>query len=196
MNAVFLSNEIQPFPLEPSDRRFLVVWPRKTLPPDLQARVSYELDHGGPAAFYQLLLDYQLDDFSPHTKPLDTTARQRVIDFSLPGFEVFYKEWRSGELDVPFSVCLTRDLYRYYQRWCKETGNRPLSETKLSTIYSSRIPKVRKHYRFRATSTKLGTFFVPEGCQKPDSMTELDWYADAVRDFRDRAFNQEEDYQA
>ncbi len=26
MNCIFLSNELQPFPVEPSDRRFLVVW--------------------------------------------------------------------------------------------------------------------------------------------------------------------------
>ncbi|MCE0760692.1 DUF5906 domain-containing protein [Marinobacter sp. G11] len=147
MNGVFLSNEIQPFPLEPSDRRFLVVWPRHTLSPELQHGVSLELDNGGPSAFYQLLLDYPLGDFSPHSKPLQTRARERIVEFSLPNFEVFYREWKNGELDVPFGACLTRDLYGVYQTWCKRTGNRALSETKLITIYASRINKERKFYR-------------------------------------------------
>lgn len=189
MNGVFLSNEIQPFPLEPSDRRFLVVWPRRTLSHELQHLVSRELDNGGPAAFYQFLLDYPLRDFSPHSKPLDTTARQRIIDFSLPGFEVFFREWQSGEADIPFSPCLTRDLYGVYVAWCKRTGNRPLSETKLITIYASRLHKARKFYRTGQqgqAGQKQGTFFIPDGCVKPEKSTETDWLGDCVAEFRFR----------
>lgn len=193
MNGVFLSNEIQPFPLEMSDRRFLVVWPKSTLPSKLQAEVSAELRGSGPAAFYQMLLDYDLGDFNPHMKPLETKARQRVIEFSLPGFEVFYRDWRAGDLDVPFSVCLSRDLYRYYQRWCKETGNRPMTETKLSTILSSRVHKVRKQYRVGG-GAKVGTFFIPEGCRVPEAKTETDWLGDAVGDFRMKAFSDDEGF--
>ena len=192
MNGVFLSNEIQPFPLEPSDRRFLVVWPKKTLDEPLQALVSRELDQGGPEAFYQYLLDYPLGDFNPHSKPLETDARQRIIEFSLPNFEVFFNEWKSGELDVPFSPCLTRDLYHVYQNWCRKTGNRPLSETKLITIYASRIFKVRKFYRLGAAPQKLGTFFIPDGCQAPEKVYEMDWLGDCVGEFRLRWENNEE----
>lgn len=146
MNGVFLSNEIQPFPLEPSDRRFLVVWPNRTLYENLQMRVSMELDNGGPEAFYQYLLDYPLGNFNPHSKPLQTRARDRVVEFSLPNFEVFYRDWKAGDLDIPFTSCTTRDLYLYYRKWCSATGNRPLTETKLITIFSSRLTKSRERY--------------------------------------------------
>lgn len=188
MNGIFLSNEIQPFPLEPSDRRFLVVWPKNTLPVDLQARVSYELDHGGPAAFYQLLLDYDLGDFSPHAKPLDTVARQRVIEFSLPGFEVFYRDWEAGDLDVPFQSCTTRDLYLYYKRWCSDTGNRPMSETKLVTIFSSRLQKARERYRFRGVEHQAMMFVIGD---MPTDKPKINYLGGCVAEFREKAGNVE-----
>ncbi len=188
MNAVFLSNEIQPFPLEPSDRRFLVVWPRKTLPPELQARVSYELDHGGPAAFYQMLLDYDLDDFSQHSKPLETNARQRVIEFSLPGFEVFFRDWKAGDLDVPFKSCTTRDVYLYYKRWCSETGNRPLTETKLVTIFSSRLIKTRERYRYRGVEHQSMMFVIGD---MPTDKPKMSYLGECVAEFRNKAGNLE-----
>jgi len=188
MNAVFLSNEIQPFPLEPSDRRFLVAWPRKTLSSELQARVSYELEHGGPAAFYQLLLDYELGDFSPHTKPLETNARKRVIEFSLPGFEVFFRDWKEGDLDVPFRSCTTRDLYLYYKRWCSETGNRPLSETKLVTIFSSRLLKERQRYRLRGVEHQAMMFVIGD---MPEDKPKISYLGECVAEFRHKAGNME-----
>jgi len=46
MNAVFLSNETQPFPLDPSDRRMLVLWPRQKLTDELKAAVLSEIAAG------------------------------------------------------------------------------------------------------------------------------------------------------
>ncbi|MFL1405397.1 DUF5906 domain-containing protein [Marinobacter sp. M1N3S26] len=181
MNGVFLSNEIQPFPLEPTDRRFLVVWPNKTLDEPLQALVSRELDSGGPAAFYQYLLDYELGDFNPHSKPLDTEARQRVIEFSLPGFEVFYREWKDGELDAPYMACTTRDLYQVYRRWCNETGNRPLTETKLITILASRELKARE--RFRIMNVEHQAMCLVVG-KPPADKPKMDWLGSCVAEFR------------
>lgn len=188
MNGVFLSNEIQPFPLEPSDRRFLVVWPQKTLSVAHQQRVSWELHNGGPAAFYQLLLDYDLGDFSPHTKPLDTPARQRVIEFSLPNFEVFYRDWQAGDLEAPFISCTTRDLYLYYRRWCNETGNRPLTETKLVTIYSSRLQKSRERYRIQGVEHQAMMFVVQE---IPPDKPKIEVLGSCVAEFRRRTAKME-----
>lgn len=190
MNGVFLSNEIQPFPLEPTDRRFLVVWPRKTLPVEHQRLVSWELQNGGPAAFYQLLLDYDLDDFNLHTKPLDTEARQRVIEFSLPNFEVFFRDWKAGDLEAPFINCTTRDLYLYYRRWCNETGNRPLTETKLVTIYSSRLMKSRERYRIRGVEHQAMMFVVQE---PPADKPKVDELGSCVAEFRRRTAKLEPD---
>lgn len=187
MNGVFLSNEIQPFPLEPSDRRFLVVWPQAGLSESLQARVSYELDHGGPAAFYQLLLDYDLDDFTPHTKPLDTVARQRVIEFSLPNFEVFFRDWQAGDLDAPFCSCTTRDLYLYYRRWCSETGNRPLTETKLITILASRLHKARERFRVAGVEHQKMMFVIGD---PPANTPKTEFLGRSVAEFRRRTIKE------
>ncbi|MBW3702586.1 hypothetical protein C2U27_20325 [Bacillus aerophilus] len=185
MNAVFLSNEIQPFPLEPSDRRFMVVWPQDTLSEDLQYLVGLELEEGGAAAFFQYLLDYDTRGFTRHSKPMPTVAKQRLIDFSLPNFEVFWQEWSSGELEAPFTPCLSRDLYRVYCSWCRETGNKPLTETKLSTIYGSRMTKARKKYRLD-WDQKIGTFLIPESSYCPEGTHEIDWLGNAVSEFRRR----------
>lgn len=181
MNGVFLSNEIQPFPLEPSDRRFLVVWPRSTLDEQLQAMVSRELDNGGPEAFYQFLLDYPLGDFGPHSKPLETQARQRVIEFSLPNFEVFHRDWRAGDLEAPYMSCTTRDLYQYYRRWCNETGNRPLTETKLITIFASREQKRRERFRIQGVEYQSMCIVIGE---PPADKTRMEWLGSCVGEFR------------
>ncbi len=190
MNGVFLSNEIQPFPLEPSDRRFLVVWPKATLSMELQQRVSFELDNGGPAAFYQLLLDYDLADFTPHTKPLDTVARQRVIEFSLPNFEVFFRDWEAGDLDIPFHSCTTRDVYLCYRKWCSETGNRPLTETKLITIFSSRLVKARERFKLAGVEHQAMMFVMEE---PPAKVSKAEHLGRCVAEFRKRAGNVEPD---
>lgn len=188
MNGVFLSNEIQPFPLEPSDRRFLVVWPQTTLSENLQHGVSRELDNGGPSAFYQYLLDYPLGDFSPHSKPIQTTARQRIVEFSLPNFEVFFRDWKAGELDIPFHSCTTRDLYLYYRRWCSETGNRPLTETKLLTILSSRVTKSRERFRVRGVEHQAMMFVLED---PPQGKAKIDHLGGCVAEFRLKAGNVE-----
>lgn len=190
MNGVFLSNEIQPFPLEPSDRRFLVVWPKGTLSKELQDKVSYELDNGGPAAFYQLLLDYPLADFTKHTKPLDTVARQRVIEFSLPNFEVFFRDWKAGDLDIPFHSCTTRDVYLFYRRWCTETGNRALTETKLITIFSSRLVKARERFKLAGVEHQAMMFVMED---PPENRTKAEHLGGCVAEFRKRAGNVEPD---
>ncbi|WP_396623064.1 DUF5906 domain-containing protein [Marinobacter sp. W-8] len=190
MNGVFLSNEIQPFPLEPSDRRFLVVWPRHTLSVELQHAVSRELDNGGPAAFYQLLLDYPLGDFNPHTKPIQTRARERIVEFSLPNFEVFFRDWKAGDLDIPFHSCTTRDVYLYYRRWCSETGNRPLTETKLITIFSSRLTKSRERFRTAGVEHQAMMFVMEE---PPAGKSKTDHLGGCVAEFRMKAGNVEPD---
>src|SRR5690625_2799769 len=86
MNAVFLSNEVQPFPIEPSDRRMLVLWPRRKLPAELQHDVTTEINNGGIPAFYGWLLSIDLAGFDPHTKPPMTPEKERIIDFGRPGW--------------------------------------------------------------------------------------------------------------
>ncbi len=60
MNAVFLSNEILPWPISDSDRRMLVMWPMETLPVARQKAIGRELENGGVAALYGWLLRVDL----------------------------------------------------------------------------------------------------------------------------------------
>jgi putative DNA primase/helicase len=183
MNAAFLSNEFQPFPVEPSDRRMMVVWPRETLPEKYQVMFNRELENGGAEAFLAHLLDYDLRDFHPHTKPILTDAKQRLIDFGLPSWEVFYQEWKEGGLGIPYETCLSSDLYEAYKRFCSRTGDRPLTLTKFSTILSARLQKKKNAHYTLGVQKKQGTFFLVG--EQPAGMDESVWLGMCVSAFRE-----------
>lgn len=128
MNIVFLSNERQPIILENDDRRHCVIYcPPK---PDEQffREVNEEISNGGVAALHHYLLNLDLGDFKPWTKPPMTSAKQDLIDLSLGSEERFVNEWRRLDLEnrdgqtFPFCPCLGSHLYRVYEDWCKRNG--------------------------------------------------------------------------
>lgn len=159
LNVVMLSNEFQAVPLEPDDRRFLVADVRASLDPGLLARIKAVLDDGLIEAFYHFLLNYPLNGFDPHTKPVMTDAKRRVIRFGLPAWDSFYQAWSGGELEAPFCACLSEDLYRVYDRWCNRTGERSMSLTKFSELIATRVPKSRQHVALGVSPKKLLTVF-------------------------------------
>lgn len=168
MNGVFLSNELQPFPIEPTDRRWLVIWPRKKMPPDLKARVLADLADGGMEAFYSFLMGYPLRGFGTHTEPPVTAAKERIIEFGLPAWDVFFREWRDGYLGVPFMPCLSEDLFAVYRKWCDKRREHVVSMTRFGGFIGVQEGMLRRrdvHYSVGHGSRK-GTFFVP--LQPPD----------------------------
>lgn len=182
MNAVFLSNEIQPFPLEPSDRRMLVVWPQKTLDVDLQERVLHEINNGGIEAFYGYLLRVPLGDFHPHSKPPLNEAKERLIDFGRPGWDTFFREWERGALDVPFCSCLTTDLFKAYEQWCASRREHVLSHTKFSGLIATRCRRRRDvHYDFGVHRQKGIVFMVGE---PPAGVTQTKWLGGCIEAFQ------------
>ncbi len=183
MNAVFLSNEIQPFPVEPSDRRMLVVWPEQTMPIELQKRTVAELEGDGVPAFFQWLLDQDLSDFGPHTKPPMTEAKERLIDFGRAGWDTFYREWEREALDAPYQTCLASDLYRVFKRWCERAGEKPLALAKFSGFIQSRMRRRRDaHYTVGQGGKKKGTFFVANDQQEGE--TQQDWLGRCALSFQ------------
>ncbi len=128
MNIVFLSNERQPLVLENDDRRHCVIWVPPKLPDDFFNEVNEEIENGGVAALHYYLLNLDLGDFKPWTKPPMTTAKQELIDQSASSEERFIKEWVNLELEtdagevVPLCPCSSSSLYRLYDRWCKSNG--------------------------------------------------------------------------
>lgn len=184
LNAVFLSNEVQPFPVEETDRRMMVIWPERRLSAEMQKAVADEIKNGGIEAFYGWLLKLPMGDFNRHTKPLMTEAKERLIDFGRPGWDSFYREWKRGALDVPFSSCLSHDLFQVYRSWCHRDNEKIVTHTRFAGFIASKNDVRRRrdlHYTDGYSSRK-GTFFVVG--RAPDGRNQQDWLGDCVQEFR------------
>jgi putative DNA primase/helicase len=162
LNCVMLSNEFQAVPLEPHDRRFLVVDVRTDLNLALLDKIKAALDHGLVEAFYAYLLEYPLGDFNEHTKPVMTAAKERVISFGRPDWEVFYLAWAAGELDAPYCSCLSNDLYLVYDRYCSRYGLRGQSLTKFAELMGNRLKKDRQWVTIGTKKKLLTVLHVPD----------------------------------
>jgi len=141
MNAAFLSNEIMPWPISEHDRRMLVIWPEKTLPPEATKMIGNELANGGVAAFYHYLLHYDTGDFDERTRPPKTAARDHLVAMSRPSWETFLVAWREGLLGVPFDVARTQDVHDLFLEWCSKNREHALSETKFSLFLAKYVEK-------------------------------------------------------
>lgn len=137
-NLVFLSNELQPLQLGPRDRRYMVIKTPAPRPEALYREVGAEIAAGGLEALHAFLLDLDLGDFTPHTKPLGTEAREELIEQGLMSSQLFWKEMHDGLLGVPYCPALTRDVYRLYTEWCRRNGERmPQSMSKFKPAFMS-----------------------------------------------------------
>lgn len=189
MNCIFLSNELQPFPVEPSDRRFCVIWPNWSLPEDLQKKVGYEIENGGPQAFMAWLQKLDLTGFDRRTKPPMTDAKRRLIDFGLPSWEVFFREWSAGNLDAPYETCLSDDLFVVYDNWCKSGHERTIPREKFSSALSVKIMR-KSSLKYddpggmgkSVRKDRKGTFFIVNN--QPEKTTQKGWLSSCVNDFR------------
>lgn len=191
MNAVFLSNELQPWPLEPSDRRMLVIWPEKKLPEHIKSGVLSEIANGGLACFLGHLLSLDLSGFSTHTEPPITAAKERLIDFGRPGWEVFFLEWRNGYLDVPFMPCLAQDLFTAYRSWADKRRETVVSMTKFGGFLAVQdgIRRRRDVHWNDGYKAMKGTFFVPLAPSEPwgmrDGESQQEWLSRCAKGFKE-----------
>jgi putative DNA primase/helicase len=144
MNGAFLSNEPQPIPIELEDRRFMVIEARAKQSEAFYNEVSAAIAAGGIEAFYHFLLNFPMDGFAEHTKPMMTLAKERVIEFGLNGWMSFHRSWKDGYLAAPYCSCLSEDLFRIYRRWCDRTGEKPLTLCKFAGLLASREHKVKR----------------------------------------------------
>lgn len=192
MNSVFLSNEVLPLPVEPSDRRFLVIWPETKLYEELQRGVDEDLKNGGAAAFMQFLLETKMQEadeeypFNEHTKPPMTEAKERLIEHGRSIWEVFYLEWERGSLEhcgVPVPHCCIRigDLFKLFEGWCSKNKEHAMGAHKFSSFISSKLKKRRDlHYSFVSSKGKA-TFYIVGTC--PDNKTQEEWLGACVHEF-------------
>lgn len=167
MNAVFLSNEILPWPISDSDRRMLVIWPQETLPEERQKAIGAELRGNGVAALYGWLLSLDLGDFDQRTRPPRTDARQRLVGLSRAGWQTFLHQWQTGELGRDlWGACLSTDLYALFLEWCQRNKEHAMSQTKFSLFISAEVEKTRSIPWTDGTNRRFGAFFFPDD---PDS---------------------------
>lgn len=197
-NCVFLSNEMQPLPIEPNDRRFLVCWPNHKLDPEILAYAKQEMDsEESIRAWYTFLLNLPLDwieyqehedgtttqikhTFQANSEPPMTKAKERLIEYGLPAWEVFYREWKAGRLLWPYSSCKSQDLYTAYTRYCTRSGEKPLTMTKFCTLLSVRERKELAWYTV-GQGKKQAMAFVVGKC--PDGLLKMDWLASDFKIF-------------
>lgn len=198
MNSVFLSNEVLPLPVEPSDRRFLVIWPEAKLYERLQRAVDIELKNGGAEAFYRYLLSTSMQDpdedypFDEHTKPPMTEAKSRLIEHGRPIWEVFYNEWENLGLEhsncaVPYCSVRLADLYAIFQTWCKRNNEHGMGAHKFSSFIGSKIKKrTDLHYKIANRNGKASFYIIG---QPPEGKTQEEWLGGCVWEF-ERIFSQ------
>ncbi|OJT50946.1 MULTISPECIES: DUF5906 domain-containing protein [Pseudomonas] len=162
MNAVFLSNEILPWPISDSDRRMLVMWPMETLPVARQKAIGRELEQGGVAALYGWLLSVDLGDFNQRTRPPSTEARERLVALSRAGWQTFLHLWKYSELGHGlWGPCLSTDLYSLFLEWCQRNKEHVMSQTKFSLFISSEVDKTRAIPWTDGNNRRFGVFFFP-----------------------------------
>lgn len=121
-NVVFLSNDSQPLALEERDRRYMVIYTPLEADAALYESVRVFKGNGGHAKWLHYLMNYPLDGFTAHTKPLMTQAKEDLIEAAWKPAARFVSEWLNGILDLPVRVCSAEQLYRVFRRWCDQTG--------------------------------------------------------------------------
>ena len=206
-NLVFLSNESQPLALEDGDRRYMVVYTPTADRGDLYARVGEFLEAGGAAKFLHFLMHLDLEGFNEHTKPPLTQAKATLIEMGLKPAERFMREWISGFLPLPQRVCSVEQLYRCFQRWCGQAGERWPPSQALFTEQSRRYAKERVELdaegeqlapRFdvrviavpdptKATGRTSVRCWIPRGCGPQDGRTWGEWAVEAIDEFEPTA---------
>lgn len=163
MNAVFLSNEIMPWPISDDDRRMLVMWPLQTLPVERQKAIGRELVNGGVAALYGWLLAVDLGDFNQRTRPPKTEARQRLVALSRTAWQTFLHLWKTGELGRGlWGCCLATDLYALFIEWCSRNKEHTMSQTKFSLMLSATVEKTRSIPWTERNNRRFAAFFFPD----------------------------------
>lgn len=124
INVVFLSNEDQPLALEPSDRRYFVVYTPPQRTDGLYDEVSQCIKEGGIEAFYYHLMHLDLGDFSEYSRPIMTVAKRDLISLGLKPAQRFVYEWVKGYLPLPLMGCSVEQLYQAFLYWCRINGER------------------------------------------------------------------------
>ena len=199
VNAIFLSNNMMPLSLEQNDRRHVVCYPTKKIPEPLLNEVAQALNDPENKiirAFYTYLLKMNTNGQTAHTEAIMTKSKRKLIRLSQPNWETFYDDWKSGEIGVPYSTCLTEDMYFVYREWCRRQGERATSQTKLMTYIGRRELKESRHYQMPGmiSAKKKAMIIINQPIQYPTDgcATQQTWLGLKIQQFK-QAINSEFD---
>lgn len=184
-NLVFLSNELQPLILENSDRRYQVIKFETYSPPEYFKDLADEIENGGIEAFYGYLLGWNLCDFNPSTRPLETEARYDLRRLGSDSSTRFIEDWLKGDVNIPVGPAVVTHLYEAYVIWCKTSGERPSSKDVFGGRCKSRLNGSRT--RVQIYSVDSGSSF----SRKIDTLQRVVyWPPEEDCPLKSRDFNQ------
>lgn len=178
MNMVFLTNELQALQIGPNDRRYMIIKTPPVAPDSFYKEVLAELAAGGGAAFHHYLQTRDLGDFTEHTKPIHTGARDDLIELGLGSAQLFQRELYDGLLEpLHYGPCFGRDLYRGYSIWAVRNGvKNPRPSNQFSSEFMSMNGVSRKVDRVRDPDKAL------EKGLKPDQIPQRTIFIMGERD--------------
>lgn len=144
-NFVFLSNEPQPLLLDAFDRRHMCVLVNTSHSPQYFSSLAAEIDSGGVEAFYQYLLDYPLEDFTPAQRPIGTQGHDELVRLGKTADGRFIEDWLNGETDYPVGPVSSNHLYQAFKIWASTQGERfPPSQTAFCIALGHFMQSARK----------------------------------------------------
>lgn len=187
VNIVFLSNEAQPLALERDDRRHLVVWMPPSMPHSYFANAIDELQNGGVAALHHYLLNIDLGDFNPGSRPPDTRAKQRLISIGADSADAFMDEWLSESIgSVPSVPAPVEAVYSLYRKWAERNGHRFIHTRQAFSGRATCVRGVTKRERmeyFLDGAKKQVAFLFPPNADQGSYTNSYSWLTDTARAF-------------
>ena len=188
MNMVFLSNEIEPLKLDPTDRRYLVIWTQRKGAPELYDAFVEWRNNGGLAALFAELLARNLSAFKPHQAPPGTKAKDALIDIGRLSPERFWREWAANLItDLPHHSCSSQQAYKAYLRWCRLEGERyPLSQPVFARYIAREADEALQIKLVRLRAAGASTVRMWLVTPPPDGVDIGVWAAETIEAFDDK----------
>ena len=158
--------------------------------------------NNGLRKWLYFLQNYELDDFTEHTKPPLTKAKEDLIELNWKAPERFVFEWINGYLELSLRVCSAEQLYKAFRRWCDRQGERWLPAQAIFTKAVERWSRERvrrgedgkfpePELVYKQISLKLPPpskrktvrCWIPRGCGAPEGTSEGEWAYPSVQEF-------------
>lgn len=187
VNLVFLSNEARPAAIEEDDRRHLVIHIPDRMAPQYYLEAAAELEQGGVAALHHYLLQVDLGDFTPSTKPLDTQDKRDLIEAGRDSTSRFWICLKAGEIlnfrRAPLAPMLSQDLFELYRAWCAHTGQRAAPLPALISQITKKHGVIQRRERYSVDMERRGphgVIFPEDDLQTDASLTRQDWLGGCI----------------